>query len=334
MKNILVSVVGMTPQVVTETLYGLWLQKIIIDEIYVLTTAPSPVEKFLQQYLPKLARRCKIPQPKFNPRKNLIVHADDENIFAEDVDSTYRSSSFTDLTCRLLFSLTSDHNNIVHCSLAGGRKTMSISMVVAMMLFGRETDTLSHVLVTKEFERSQKAFPTGNDDDQVKLIFVPYIRLRNNLPHIKKYGERTFTELLKIAQQELDSRNKKPSIKKNPSTHSIVFEGVEVKLQPLQYAFYTYLLDKKKVIASKGYFEQGEFEKFYNKINRRISERTVTYNVETLRKLRSEINAKIKSQFEFSRNFNLYKIHSRKENAIVTYFIPFAVGDENILRTF
>lgn len=323
MKNILVAAVGMSPQVVTETIYGLWIHKITIDEIYVLTTAQSPVKEFLIQHLPKLSRYLKVKLPKFDSEQNLIIHSEEEQFFAEDIDSTVRSTSFTDLTCQLLFTLTSNTNTVVHCSLAGGRKTMSISMAVAMMLFGRKQDTLSHVIATKEFERSQKAYPTHQDKDQIKLIFVPYIRLRNNLPQIKDYGARTFRELVTNAQKELDSKRKKPSIKPIQQEHSVVFEGTKIKFQPLQYAFYMYLLEQKKVFVSKGFFKEGEFEKYCDKLFQRKSARSINYNIETFRKLRSEINAKIRSELRYSENIFLYHIRSEKENSVITYRVMF-----------
>jgi CRISPR-associated protein (TIGR02584 family) len=83
----------------------------------------------------------------------------------------------------------------IHASTASGRKTMSIYLTAAMQLFGRAQDTLSHVLVTEEFEQMADFFyipptprmlkrrdgqPVSTDNAKIYLADIPFIRLQGN----------------------------------------------------------------------------------------------------------------------------------------------------------
>src|SRR5438105_11771877 len=54
--------------------------------------------------------------------------------------------------CEIVRELAADENVQIHASIAGGRKTMSLYLMTAMQLFGRNYDEMSHVLVSKEVE--------------------------------------------------------------------------------------------------------------------------------------------------------------------------------------
>ncbi len=87
-KNILVCVSGLTPQIVTETLFCLAVkEKIIIDEIYVLTTQrgrnviygldkhPSTPKTALKTEIKNLCAKYKIKVPLFNNNDSHVLVA-------------------------------------------------------------------------------------------------------------------------------------------------------------------------------------------------------------------------------------------------------------------
>jgi CRISPR-associated protein (TIGR02584 family) len=77
-----------------------------------------------------------------------ILVAQDGLLPLADIRNRRDSETFLELILRVLWEKTSDPNTAVHCSLAGGRKTMSTYMALVMQMLGREQDKLYHVLLT------------------------------------------------------------------------------------------------------------------------------------------------------------------------------------------
>ncbi len=156
--NVLVLSLGMTPQVVTETLWVLLRREppFLPEEIHLLTTglgAETIARELLGRdggpnRLEELAREfgVTLPMPE--------IHAIEE----EDIRSGASSSAFGDLVVEVVRDITTRHPNArIHASLAGGRKTMSFYMGYTLSLFGGLEDELSHVLVSPPaFENSRE----------------------------------------------------------------------------------------------------------------------------------------------------------------------------------
>jgi len=77
-----------------------------------------------------------------------ILVAQDGLLPLADIRNRQDSETFLELILRVLWEKTSDPSTAVHCSLAGGRKTMSTYMALVMQMLGREQDKLYHVLLT------------------------------------------------------------------------------------------------------------------------------------------------------------------------------------------
>lgn len=322
-KHILVAAVGMSPQVVTETIFTLAKRGIVIHEVYVLTTSQSPVENFLKENLPVLAQYLNIKKPKFS-KPNIRIYEEPEQMLSDDINSRTRSSEFTNLACVLLKELTSKKENVIHCSIAGGRKTMSVAMAVGMMLFGRKQDTLSHIIASKQFETSRRAFPKAEEEDQVILFDVPYIRLHTLISRIAIDKVKNFSELVELAQKVLDQRSQKAFLQLHEKELQLRIETSIIKLQPMQFAFYSFIKDEKEISVNKS---EENTKKFYNRYQRFTSRRSDTstpkIGVETFRKLRSEINKEIEKTMKDSANLEKYLIKSTKEGMNVKYSIPY-----------
>lgn len=158
-RRILLAVCGLSPQVVTETLYALAVKRqpaFVPTEIHLLTTreggerarlsllsrAPGWLGRFRRDYrLPSLGLSA----------ANIHVLAGERGRLADirtPADNERLADALTDLVRRL----TSDPAAALHVSIAGGRKTMGFYAGYALSLFGRPQDRLSHVLVSAEFE--------------------------------------------------------------------------------------------------------------------------------------------------------------------------------------
>jgi CRISPR-associated protein (TIGR02584 family) len=156
-RDVLVSVAGLTPQVITETLYCLTcLRKPPADvsEIWVITTVPG--KKKVEQTLldPEHGRffefcrdyRLDGDRLRFGPERILVIPGKDGRPL-EDIRTAEDSAAAADFILAFVRKLAADPSGVLHCSVAGGRKTMGFYLGLALQLYGRSTDTLLHVLV-------------------------------------------------------------------------------------------------------------------------------------------------------------------------------------------
>lgn len=205
MRNILLSVVGTSPQVITETLYALHLENEWVDEVRVITTTKGKdkaVEFLLEKsQFVQMCKELNRPLPDFTADHIWVI----PNSLGEPV-SDARSESDHEALANFITTkvrdLTEDENVCVHASIAGGRKTMTFYLGYAMSLFGRRTDKMSHVLVTEGYENHPDFYypregsivlrdrNTGIETSldtskaEVTLSYIPFIRQRDSLPKL------------------------------------------------------------------------------------------------------------------------------------------------------
>lgn len=203
MKHILLAVTGMSPAVITETLWALRQQagKVWPEEVHIITTLKGrqAMLEGTPAALEALVKEWKTPPLKFNPDFVYVVpdaegHAVDDALTKEDQEA------LGDFIVSKVAALTSNDNLTIHASIAGGRKTMTYYLGYAMSLFGRPRDELSHVLVTDPRVEGNPAFfypafesrilPKRNASDpdidaknvDVILVDIPFVRQREIMP--------------------------------------------------------------------------------------------------------------------------------------------------------
>lgn len=224
-KRVLLAVSGLTPQVVTETLYAIVHRDppFVPTEVHVITTAEGAarLRLALLSEEPGWFRR-------FCQDFNLLPIAfDDERIHVlsdgsgralEDIRTPDDNRRAADEITRVVRKLTTDEESALHVSMAGGRKTMGYYLGYALSLFGRPQDRLSHVLVSEPFESSWDFFyPTPHEriiqthdgkladcrTARVTLAEIPFVRLREGLLPRLLAGQASLTEVVAAAQQAL-----------------------------------------------------------------------------------------------------------------------------------
>lgn len=223
-KPLLLAVTGLSPQVITETLYGLMMQgQPIPGEIRVITTLKGK-ERLVGSLLgpgQKLAAFCadyRLPLIQFDQsRIHVITNAHGEPI--DDATSEEDHGAIADFMMNLVRELTNDNDRAIHASLAGGRKTMTFLLGYAMSLFGRRQDRLSHVLVSAPFEEIPDFYyPTPTDrvvmtrdhrslnprDAKVHLVDIPFVRMREEMPKQIVSGVRSYAETVAHINLALD----------------------------------------------------------------------------------------------------------------------------------
>lgn len=201
-KRILLAVSGMSPQIVSETLYALTQQEspFIPTELRVITTTTGKQKivkgLFEDGYFAKLCAEYALPHIDFTP-DHIEVIQDETGLDLNDIKTVSQNEEAANSICQFVKKYTSYPDSAVHVSMAGGRKSMGFLMGYAISLFGRPQDRLSHVLVTEQFESlpdfyyppKEKTLLTdraGNQHDasqaEVVLADIPFVRLSSGLP--------------------------------------------------------------------------------------------------------------------------------------------------------
>lgn len=251
MIKILFLVTGMTPQIITETIWALACdpelshqERFIPDEIHVLSTDDglnqirsrlfsekqgSKFAQFQEEY-PQLANMA------FNDSDDYlhVIKGRDGNIL-KDLKTPKDNELAADLICQMIRQFTERDDVVLHVSIAGGRKTMGFYAGYALSLYGRACDRMSHVLVEERYESARdffypsvfdNVFVTNRDnvelrtkDAKIWLAQIPFVRLRTSLSNHDIVASKSFSEVietlnlsLKPLQITLDIKNRHISI--------------------------------------------------------------------------------------------------------------------------
>jgi CRISPR-associated protein (TIGR02584 family) len=228
-RRILLAVTGLTPQIVTETLYALACRELapwIPDEIHLVTTATGAENARLNLLLPdgwfhRLCADYHLPAIQF-PAENIHILRDAGGKAMDDIRTPQQNTLAADFITETVRRLTEDPTTELHVSIAGGRKTMGYYLGYALSLYGRPQDRLSHVLVSDPYETNREFYyPTPYDhpihskrgdreitvdarNAQVDLADIPFVRLREGLPERLRTGQSGFSQVIATANRGLE----------------------------------------------------------------------------------------------------------------------------------
>lgn len=165
-RRVLLAVCGLSPQIVTETIYALAADAdhpFIPTEVHLVTTAEGARRAELALlsrdlgWFHKLQQDYALPGMQFD-RHHIHVIPDRRGRAMEDIRTPGDNEAAADCLTEQVRRFTSDPNCALHVSIAGGRKTMGFYLGYALSLYGRAQDRLSHVLVSSPFESSWDFF--------------------------------------------------------------------------------------------------------------------------------------------------------------------------------
>ncbi len=264
-KNVLVCVAGATPQVITETIYALATKTapVFINELYIITTAygRDVIKKRLLDdgILLNLLKEYNLPHIEFT-EDNIVVIKDINGKCLDDIKNDKENESTGDIITDFVRKMCERSDIALHCSIAGGRKTMSFYLGAALQLFGRPQDRLYHVLVSPEFENNPDFFyppkrpvkircrlPEGEklistSRAEIHLADLPFLRLKDNV-----FLEKTsFRELIKEAQKDVNLSVSHLPLTVDLHERKLIIGNHEINLQPMKLAIYTLFAYKKR----------------------------------------------------------------------------------------
>lgn len=264
-RRILLAVTGLTPQVVTETLFALsqtHQPSFIPTEIHLITTREGADRARLMLLDPDEGRYFQLlsdfgiaaTEIQFEASQiHLITGPDGEPL--DDICSEEDNTAVADAITQRVRDFTADPACAIHASIAGGRKTMGFYLGYAMSLYGRPQDRLSHVLVNAPFESDHQFYypparphrmiikdqPVHTSDARVMLADIPFVRMREGLPEQLQIGASTFSKAVSVAQKALLPAELCIDTKRG----SIRAAGEQITLPDAQFAFYAWLAHRR-----------------------------------------------------------------------------------------
>jgi CRISPR-associated protein (TIGR02584 family) len=255
-RRILFAVTGLSPQVVTETVYALATgdpaHRWVPTEIQIATTLEGAERARLALlsdspgWFRRLAAEYGLPDIRFDESSVHTLH-DREGRPLPDIRSPEDNLAAADLIVARIRELTSDPDSAVHVSIAGGRKTMGFYAGYALTLFGRPQDRLSHVLVSEPFESSWEFFYPAlqprvvrvressladASQARVTLAMIPFVSLRDDLPESLLSGQASFEETVEAARASRAPRR----LQLDATRLTVNAAGREFRLPPSQFA--------------------------------------------------------------------------------------------------
>jgi len=261
-RRILLAVTGLSPQILTETLYALGVEAgqsalFIPTEVHLVTTGQGAniartalLHPDGGQFHALLADYPKLGRPAFGEGHiHIIRNAQGEHL--SDIRTPEENAAAADSITALMSQLTRDEHAALHVSIAGGRKTMGFYLGYAFSLFARPQDELSHVLVNSPFESHPEFFfPPAQPrrlatrggqhidtrDARITLARIPVVRLRHGQPQALLAGQASYGDTVAAIQRSLAP----PHLLIDLKRRQVECAGVPVQLPPALLAWYAW----------------------------------------------------------------------------------------------
>lgn len=260
-RKILLAVIGLSPQILTETVYALAVgaePAFIPDEVHVITTREGAeyvqhtlLDSSMGRFGELLSDYGLLGRIRFDAdcihqivgpsgQPALDIQTPDDNMHAADT------------ILQWVRHFTRDEDTALHVSIAGGRKTMGFFAGYALSLYGRPQDRLSHVLVSNPFESNHDFYypppipkvlfdrnnkPIHTSDARVMLAEIPFVRLRHGLPEDLTRGDASFSAVVAAAQTSLGP----PSLCIDPKRRRMHCGNTEIQMEAAPFALYCWL---------------------------------------------------------------------------------------------
>ncbi len=269
MKTILITVSGMSPAIITETVWALATEKppVIPDEVIVITTLKGETD--IQRLLldpangwkgasvwdtlrTSVFKECKIaPDSRKLQMAIRIIDLPGNagvRVKAADIRTREENAEAADFILNTLSPHAIAEDCHVIASIAGGRKTMGALLYGAMTLVAKETDRVTHVLVNEPYEMCRTFFypaqplkkleagPPGKtvtvdaSKALIELADLPFVPLRNGFQHLGD-GKLGFHGLVNRYSTELKrSTDQKPAISLDSQNSTLTINGLVLEL--------------------------------------------------------------------------------------------------------
>lgn len=266
MRNILLAVCGLSPQVITETLYALFHEGRAIHAVHLITTGPGRDHVLADLLAPDngkyhafLADYGIAPDSIDFSHRNLHVLQHPSGRQIDDIISPEDNEILLRTCLDLAFRCTGSADTAVYFLVAGGRKTMTSCLTLAAQLYGRQQDRILHVLVSPEFESSRnfyfpprrpvtielhdkegQPFRKKSSFARIHLITIPFVSVREQI----RPGLLARPLLPADLMQSL-VREPQPDLIVHLSEGKLIFGRLELDMHPTRLALYAFFAERK-----------------------------------------------------------------------------------------
>lgn len=286
MPTTLVAVSGMSPAILTETLWALAHETpaIVPDEVIVITTARGEAD-IRRDLLAKnrawknksvwetmradLFALAKLPKKSRKLQLSLrVIELPDETTGirqpAADLRTSAHNQEAADFIIQTLAPLCDAADQHVIASIAGGRKTMGTLLYTAMSLLGKETDRVTHVLVSDPFDTvrgffypaqpvqklearhfGQAPIPLTSADALIELADIPFVPLRNKFADLNE-PRRTFAGLVESYSRAERPLSGPPAVALDIPAATLTVLGKSIRLSGRTLVTASFLFERAK----------------------------------------------------------------------------------------
>lgn len=255
-RRTLLAVTGMSPQVVTETLFALVTERgFVPTDIRIITTENGRnrlVRDLLDErdgHFHAFCREYDLSGKIRFDASCIDVIRDASGVPLPDIRTPQENNQAADAIVGIVQGLCQDAMRALHVSIAGGRKSMGFFLGYALSLFARPQDQASHVLVSEPYESNRDFFyPSGTPrmlvradgskldaaNAKVMLADIPIVRLRSGLPNELLVGQTSYSTAVATAQAEIA-----PPIQMSFDLEKrcLILGGQSVRMAPILLAF-------------------------------------------------------------------------------------------------
>lgn len=269
-RRILLAVTGLSPQIVTETLYALAHREpaFVPTEIRLVTTLEGAERARLtlldseDGQFHALCRDYGLTGIRFDAGCITVIGAESGQPLA-DIRTPEENARAADTLLATVRELTADPEAALHVSIAGGRKTMGFYLGYCLSLCARPQDRLSHVLVSEPFESHPQFFfppargrvlytrdnrPVHTGDARVTLADIPFVRLRRGVPEVLLAGGAGFGETVAATEEALPFSELRVDL----AGRELRCGGKAVVLPPMLLAWYAWMAQNRKAGVAFG----------------------------------------------------------------------------------
>lgn len=267
MRNILLAVTGLSPQVITETLYAIHRTNRRVDAIHIITTREGKEKINALLFGGGQGKYYAFLSEYGISKSSIQFHQDHIHVVRDefgneisDIRNEFDNERFLKKCLDLAFRFTGDPDTSVFFSVAGGRKTMSACLSLSAQLYGRPRDRLYHVLVSPEFESNRDFFypPLKSEHIRLKdkngeefyketkyacinLVNIPFVSIREHLSQDDLSAPKDPGTLMMSL-----IKDKEPRMTANLLTKKIIYKNLETDMMPNHLALYAFFVLKKK----------------------------------------------------------------------------------------
>lgn len=280
-QTVLLAVTGMSPAILTETIWALALHERIVPARVVAVTTRAGRDRLMALWKPETNLGGKTPWAALRaaiteaglPLDGLLRFGDTSDdirvitapdpstgLSAElsDIRTPAENTAAADFILEQVRGIVSNPDTVLVASIAGGRKTMGTLLYAAVSLLGRESDRVTHVLVESPWETQPGFwFPPPPDKGcgtrgkksgkppRVELADIPFVPLRRKITDTLGREPGSFLTLSALCREAADD-TPPPRLEISEATLGCRIDGLFIGLGPREHSLLLFLCERTR----------------------------------------------------------------------------------------